>query len=121
MAGYKGFALAVIVEALAGALTGAGVVGDPPPAESQGALVVAIDVAAITDAGRASADLERALAWIRSAPSAGDGPVRIPGEATTARAGDAVAVAPGLWTKLIELSRGLGIDPPPHTDEEDRP
>jgi LDH2 family malate/lactate/ureidoglycolate dehydrogenase len=112
MAGYKGFALAIMVEALAGALTGAGVVGDPPPPESQGALMVALDVAALADADRAIADLERALAWVRSSPPAADRPVRIPGEGRAPGAGSEVAIAPGLWTALTELSARLHVDAP---------
>lgn len=115
MAGHKGFALSLVVEALAGALTGAGVVRADPPPESQGALIMAIDVAALASPQAAAQDLEVALAWVRSAPPAGKTPIRIPGENRVPDAGSQVAIAAGRWGLLMDLSRKLDVDPPPVT------
>jgi LDH2 family malate/lactate/ureidoglycolate dehydrogenase len=113
MAGYKGFALGLVVEALAGALTGAGVVRDDPPPTSQGALLVAVDVAALASPEAATRDLEAAIVWVRSAASADAEPIRIPGENRVAGAGEEVAIAARLWRMLVELSNNLAVPLPP--------
>jgi LDH2 family malate/lactate/ureidoglycolate dehydrogenase len=112
MAGYKGFALGLAVEALAGALTGAGVVSAGPPPESQGALLFAIDVSAISSPADVTRDLEAAIAWVRSGVSPGDSPIHIPGEAALAGPGAEIAIAAPVWRALIELSERLELQPP---------
>lgn len=117
MAGHKGFALALVVEALAGVLTGAGVVREDPPPESQGALIVAIEVAALVPPEAATSDLEAAIAWVRSASSAEGEPIRIPGEYRVPGAGTVLAIPARLWTQLVALSRDLDVSPPPVQEE----
>lgn len=112
MAGYKGFALGLVVEALAGALTGAGVVRSDPPPESQGALFMAIDVAAVSSLGAATGDLEAAIDWVRSASAPGAAPIRIPGEHRVAGAGSEVTIAAPVHRSLVELSARLGVHTP---------
>lgn len=115
MAGYKGFALGLVVEALAGALTGAGVVRGDPPAESQGALLIALDVGALDSLESVTQELEVAIDWVRSASPAGAPPIRIPGEHHVAGGGAEVSVAGPVYRSLLELSRGLAIrSPEPH-------
>jgi LDH2 family malate/lactate/ureidoglycolate dehydrogenase len=113
MAGHKGFALALMVEALAGALTGAGVVVPNPQPEAQGALFVAVDVAALAPLEDATEELERAIAWVRSASPSDAGPVRIPGENRAAGAGAEVSIAARQWRQLVALSETLKVDVPP--------
>ncbi len=112
LGGHKGFALGLVVEALAGALTGAGVVGAAERPESQGALIVAIDVAAPALPGNAVRDLEAAIAWVRSARSPDRRPIRIPGENRIAGAGSEVSVTAGLWNSLSKLSTKLNVNLP---------
>jgi uncharacterized oxidoreductase len=112
LGGHKGFALGLVVEALAGALTGAGVVSAVEPPESQGALMVAIDVAAFGSPKRATQDVEAAIAWVRTSASLDGKPIRIPGENRTGSAGGKVAIASRLWDLLVELSDRLGVRPP---------
>ncbi len=113
MAGHKGFALGLMVEALAGALTGAGVVSPAPPPGSQGALIVAIDLAALGPAPEITRTLEAAIAWVRSASCVDGEPVRIPGEHRVAGAGVEVAIVAPVWSRLVELSAKLGVSLPP--------
>jgi LDH2 family malate/lactate/ureidoglycolate dehydrogenase len=118
MAGHKGFALALIVEALAGALTGAGVVGEDPPAELQGALIVAVDIEALAPTVTVTGQLEEAIAWVRSAaPEAGQ-TIRIPGEHRVPGAGAEVVIPVRLWTQLVELTQELDVPPPPSRKDE---
>jgi LDH2 family malate/lactate/ureidoglycolate dehydrogenase len=112
MAGYKGFALGLVVEALAGALTGAGVVRSDPTPESQGALFIAIDVAVVSSLGAATGDLEAAIDWVRSASAPGAAPIRIPGEHRVAGAGAEVTIAAPVHRSLLELSARLGVHTP---------
>ena len=115
LGGHKGFALGLVVEALAGALTGAGVVSDVEPPESQGALIVAIHFAAFGSPMDATRDVDAAIAWVRTASSTDGSPIRIPGENRIAGAGAEVAIAARLWGSLVELSDRLGVRPPdPH-------
>jgi hydroxycarboxylate dehydrogenase B len=114
MAGHKGFGLGLLVEALAGALTGAGVVQHEPPTETQGALFVAIDVNALRPLASAAQDLEDAITWVRSARLAGAEAIRIPGEHRGA-ATDPVAVPAGVWTRMMRLGAKLGVAVPDPT------
>jgi hydroxycarboxylate dehydrogenase B len=111
MAGYKGFALSLVVEALAGAVTGAGVVRADPGPDSQGALLMAVDVSRIGSADAAVRDLETAIDWVRSAAAPNGPPIRIPGEFTVPDPG-VVTIAAPVWASLVELSGQLGVPCP---------
>lgn len=113
--GAKGFGLALLAEALAGALSGAGTVGPDPAEGEQGGFVVGIDVAGLRPPEAFSADLERALDHVRDVPAEpGVGPVRIPGEASAAtarrRAADGVPVQDHTWDRLLALAAELGVE-----------
>jgi uncharacterized oxidoreductase len=103
MAAHKGFALGLIVEALAGALTGAGVVSPDPGPESQGALLLALDVAAISSLAAVTRDVDAAIDWVRSVAGDGAEPLRIPGEFRVATP-EKVEIAGPVWSALTELS-----------------
>lgn len=118
MAGHKGFALALIVEALAGALTGAGVVSEDPPLELQGALIVAVDIAALAPPATVTDQLEQAIAWVRSAAPAAGQTIRIPGEHRVPGAGAEVVIPARLWTQLVECSQELDVPSPPSRKDE---
>jgi LDH2 family malate/lactate/ureidoglycolate dehydrogenase len=111
LGGHKGFALGLVVEALAGALTGAGVVAEVEPQESQGALLFAIDVAALASPD-AIRDVDAAITWVRSAPTADGTPIRIPGERRAGGAGSEVTIPAGLWDELAAISVRLGVSVP---------
>jgi LDH2 family malate/lactate/ureidoglycolate dehydrogenase len=102
----------LVVEALAGALTGAGVVSEVEPPESQGALIMAIDIAAFGSPADSTRDLDAAITWIRTSPSSDGKPIRIPGENRNDGAGAEVSIAAGLWDLLVELSDRLGVHAP---------
>jgi LDH2 family malate/lactate/ureidoglycolate dehydrogenase len=108
MAAYKGFALGLAVEALSGAVTGAGVVRSDPGPDAQGALLMAVDVSRIRSIDAVVRDVETALDWVRSAGSPSGPPIRIPGESTVADSG-CVTIARPVWDSLTELSDGLGV------------
>ncbi|MBF4163147.1 Ldh family oxidoreductase [Nocardioides acrostichi] len=82
--GPKGYALALIVEALAGGLTRAGTVRRDPGVEDQGALVIAFDLGDPTSAADFKEDVEGFLEWVLSSrPEHPDAPVLLPGQRAT--------------------------------------
>jgi LDH2 family malate/lactate/ureidoglycolate dehydrogenase len=116
LGGYKGFGLALVTEALAGILTASGSVSPEPASDDQGALLIAIDVAAMRPLDRFVGELERMIAYVRDVPlEAGAEPVRVPGEggaATAAeRARTGIPVQPHTWARLRALASELGIRP----------
>lgn len=79
--GHKGFSLALLVDALAGALTTAGTPSEREQTEEQGVFLVAIDISSLRDVDEFGAEVEEFLTYMKSTPVAdGSSPIRIPGE-----------------------------------------
>jgi len=124
LGGYKGYALAVMVEVLCGVLAGAGVrhsVGglyaekDIP--QDVGHFHLAIDPERTVGRERFGAVLDTMLAELRAiAPAAGHDEVLAPGDpelrAQARRERDGVPITPALWKTLNELSAELGVPVP---------
>jgi LDH2 family malate/lactate/ureidoglycolate dehydrogenase len=117
MGGHKGFGLALVAEALAGALTGAGTVSADPPVDDQGVLAIAIDVGRMRPLDDFAAEVESFLGYVRDVPAeAGAPPVRIPGESGAEEAAererDGVPVQDFTWDALHRIAGELGVAPP---------
>ena len=84
-AGAKGFGLALIAEALGGALTSAGTVSSRPADDRQGALIIAIHVDGLRPLQEFTDEVEAFTRYVKDTP-VGDGtpPVRVPGEGSAA-------------------------------------
>ena len=81
MGGVKGFGIALIVEALAGSLTGAGTARRRPSHDDQGVFMVAIDVQRLRSLSDFTADVEAFIDYVRDVPlEPGTPAVRMPGE-----------------------------------------
>jgi ureidoglycolate dehydrogenase (NAD+) len=84
MAGHKGYGIALLIESLAGVLTGAQltrqvipwIIGDPQVATGHGAAFIAIDIAAMQPIEQFKQRIDHVIAEIRQAPKA-DGAERI--------------------------------------------
>ena len=123
LGGYKGYALAVLVEVLSGVLSGSGVghgIGrlyeDDPP-QDVGHFHLAIDVDRLAGRDRAAELLGRLLGDLKAIPPApGHDEVLVPGElearARVERERDGIPLPPTLWTALSELSEDLGVTVP---------
>jgi LDH2 family malate/lactate/ureidoglycolate dehydrogenase len=123
LGGYKGYALAVLVEILSGVLSGSGVghgIGrlyeDAAP-QDVGHFHLAIDVDRLAGRERAAELLGRLLGDLKAIPSApGHDEVLVPGEpearARAERERDGIPLPPTLWATLTELSTDLGVTPP---------
>lgn len=121
--GHKGFGLALVAEALAGALTTAGTVSPTPatPAgERQGALLIALDVAQLRPLDEFAAEVESFLGYLKDTPVApGADPVRVPGEGgagTSARRHqEGITVRAFTWDALHRLADDLDVAMPATT------
>jgi LDH2 family malate/lactate/ureidoglycolate dehydrogenase len=115
--GVKGFGLAMIVEALAGALTGAGTVSAHPEHDDQGTLVIALDIGSLRPTADFVTEVEEFIAYVREVPLQPESrPVRMPGEggAQTARqrTADGVPVQSFTWRRLQELAAEFELSLP---------
>jgi ureidoglycolate dehydrogenase (NAD+) len=123
LGGYKGYALAVLVEVLSGVLSGSGVghgIGrlyeDERP-QDVGHFHLAIDVERLAGRERAAEMLGRLLGDLKAIPPApGHDEVLVPGEpearARAERERDGIPLPPTLWKSLSELSADLGVTVP---------
>ncbi|HWP35026.1 MAG TPA: Ldh family oxidoreductase [Thermodesulfobacteriota bacterium] len=117
MAGHKGYALAVAIEVLAGVLTGAGFARPDAALESQGVLVLALDIGRFVPLDRFVADVEALVAYVKSARRRpGVAEIHVPGEPAwrraQARRAAGVPVAEATWAEIVAVCRELGVTPP---------
>ena len=106
-----------MAEALAGILTGSGSVTAEPASDAQGVFCVAIDIARLRPLDAFTAELDRALAYVRDVPlEEGHTAVRFPGESGAAaeaeRLRDGVPVQPFTWQRMEDLSAQFGVPLP---------
>lgn len=79
--GHKGFGLALLADALAGALTTAGTPSEAARTEEQGFFMMAINVGSLRDLDEFMAETDEFLEYIKNTPlGRGASPIRIPGE-----------------------------------------
>jgi ureidoglycolate dehydrogenase (NAD+) len=123
LGGYKGYALAVLVEVLSGVLSGSGVghgVGrlyEEAGPQDVGHFHLALDAGRLAGRDRAAELLGRLLGDLKTVPVApGHDEVLVPGEpearAKAERERDGIPLPPTLWTTLEALSGELGVSPP---------
>jgi LDH2 family malate/lactate/ureidoglycolate dehydrogenase len=132
-AGHKGYALMLLVELLAGALTGAGVT-QRPQEELTGVLgwggnstfLVVLDVAHFTEVGRFFEDVDgliERLHGVKSAP--GFDRVRVPGEpeaeSRKAKAASGIQVPQVIWDQIARIAAECRVDLSDIVDRGARP
>ncbi len=114
LGGAKGFALALLVEALAGVVSGAGAVSADPGPDDQGLFLLAFDPARFGAPDEIAQRLEAMLAYVLDAPRReGADPLRAPGSGLPPLPLDPTArftVAAPLAERLAALARELGAD-----------
>jgi uncharacterized oxidoreductase len=115
--GVKGFALGLLAEALAGALTWAGTVSAEPAEAQQGVLIIAIDIAQLRPLADFTAEVESFARYVVDTPlEPGAAPIRLPGEGSAATARRrrvmGVPVRAFTWQILLQLGGELGVPPP---------
>jgi uncharacterized oxidoreductase len=112
---YKGFGLALVVEALAGALSPAGTSRPEGPSGANGLFVMALDIAHFREPDDFTAAFADLLDYVQSPPfAAGVEHITIPGEpernARRARA-EGVDVDEETWRQLVEAGTSVGVPP----------
>jgi hydroxycarboxylate dehydrogenase B len=115
--GVKGFGLALVAEALGGALTGAGTVSDETAPERQGVFLIAVDVTRLKPLADFSREIERFGRYVKDTPLAdGASPIRLPGENSAAtaeqRRAEGLPVQPFTWKALLGLAADYGVEAP---------
>jgi ureidoglycolate dehydrogenase (NAD+) len=123
LGGYKGYALAVLVEVLSGALAGAGVGHDvgglyeEGDTQDVGHFHLVIDPDRLAGRARFAESLGGLLQALKAmSPATGHDEVLVPGEpearAQAERERDGIPLPPTLWVTLSDLSSELGVTVP---------
>jgi uncharacterized oxidoreductase len=118
--GHKGYALALLVELLSGALTGNGVTERPGPTPVQGAggnpaFILALDIAHFTDPAHYAATTEAFFERLKAVrPATGSAGVMIPGEPEemqrAVRAAAGITVSDATWAQILEVAGQHGVE-----------
>ena len=114
-AGHKGYALGVMIEMLAGGLSGAGYVSDAAVAHGNGVLFQVMNIAAFEDTGNFKRRTRELIAHVKSSrPQAGVDEVLFPGEpeyrTTLRRQRDGIELPVSLWEAIGELAADVSVD-----------
>ena len=113
--GYRGFALSLMVEVLAGILSGSGFANpNPGPEEMNGILILALDPARFMPLDRFRSQVDQLTAYVKtSRPMPGIGPVHIPGERSREEAErrrrEGIALNQQTWDKVAGVLQDLGL------------
>ncbi len=111
--GHKGYALNIMVDLIAGALTGAGVSGQDTPT-GNGILMMAIRIDDFVDTEEFVAAVEELRAWVKSSKKKpGVDEIIYPGEIeadSIARIEkDGIVVPPGIWKEILDTAEKVDV------------
>jgi len=113
--GHRGFALSLVVEVLAGILSGAGAANPHPgPEEMNGIFVLALDPARFVPLDQFRFQVDQLTAYMKtSRPMPGVGPVHIPGEKSREEAErrrrQGIGLTQQTWQRLAGVLQDLGL------------
>jgi uncharacterized oxidoreductase len=116
MAAHKGFGLALVVEALAGALSPAGTSRPGGPSGGNGLFCMALDVAHFCAPEEFAATFGSLIDYVQSPPYAsGVTGVLIPGEPERRyqqeREASGIAIEDATWAQIVEAGTSVGVPP----------
>jgi hydroxycarboxylate dehydrogenase B len=111
--GHKGFGLALMIDILAGALSGAGCCRQENVPARDGVLLIALDVEQFTDRVRFYEQVRELVAYIKACPPApGFEEVLVPGETefreAQQRRRSGITIDENIWQKFSALANQLG-------------
>jgi uncharacterized oxidoreductase len=114
IAGHKGFALALMIDVLGGALSGAGCSGSGNTRLQNGVLMVAIDIAKFTPLEDFYTRVDELVAHVKSSPLApGFDEILVPGEIEARReqqgSQEGITLDDETWRQIQETAAALGI------------
>ncbi len=113
--GHKGYALGVMIEMLAGGLSGAGYVSEDAVTHGNGVLFQVMNIEAFEDIAAFKRRTRDLIAHVKSART-GDGVAEVlfPGEpeyrSTQRRRREGIALPENLWREFVALAAALGIE-----------
>ena len=112
--GHKGFALGIVAELLAGALSGAGCTGKKRERTGNGIYFQAINIEALLPYDEFIETVQEQIAWVKSArPQPGVDEVLFPGEpeyrAAQQRSAHGIPVEDTIWQEIVETAESLGV------------
>ncbi len=113
--GHKGYALGVMIEMLAGGLSGAGYVSEAAVTHGNGVLFQVMNIAAFEDVDQFKRRTRELIAHVKSSkPRAGVDEVLFPGEpeyrSAQRRQQDGIELPDSLWRAFNELAAEIGVD-----------
>jgi len=113
--GYKGFGLCLVMDILAGALSGAGCSGSSDAMGLQGLFLTVIDVASFTTPEEFKRQVSDFILYLKSSPRLpGVAEILIPGEPEfreqRRRLREGIAVDAETWRQIVETVRVGGLD-----------
>ena len=114
IAAHKGFALALMIDVLGGALSGAGCSGSGNTRLQNGVLMIAMDIAKFTPLDDFYTHVDELVAHVKSSPLApGFDEILVPGEIEARReqqrAEEGIPLDDETWRQLQETAAALGI------------
>jgi uncharacterized oxidoreductase len=114
MAGHKGTALALVVEVLAGILSGAGAIGPAPGPVRNGVFLLLVEIARFLPLADFTRQVTDLIGFVKSSePAPGVTEVLVPGEpearSEAARRRDGIPVEEETWRQIDEIATELGV------------
>jgi len=115
--GYKGFGLAVMIDIIAGALSGAGTCRADAPEPSDGLFMLALEVERFVPRADFDCQVEQLIAHVKSSrPAPGFTEIFFPGELEhreqKRRLEVGVDIDKTTWELILEAGRKVGVSPP---------
>lgn len=112
--GHKGFGLAVVVDILAGALSGAGCSRANSPQTGNALFISVLQIDAFTRPKDFYAEVDEFIDWVKSSPpQEGFGEVLLPGENShlirAEREAQGLDVDEAAWKQIAEIAEGLSV------------
>jgi uncharacterized oxidoreductase len=112
--GHKGYALGIVAELLAGALSGAGCTGKEREEKGNGVFFQAINIAALLPYDEFIQTVQEQIAWVKSARTQpGVSEILFPGEpeyrTAQQRSAQGIPVEDSIWQEIVETADSLGV------------
>lgn len=113
--GHKGYSLSLVVEALAGALTGNGCDGEVKSGITNGVFIVVVKIENFVPLNIFKSTIDRLISTVKSSPRAeGFNEILIPGEPERReeekRSKDGIPIPDASWESIVKVCRAYGLD-----------
>ncbi len=115
--GYKGYGLAMMIDAIAGGLSWAGCSSEEPTRGGSGYLALAIKIESFIDIEEYKQEIGRLIDWVRSSPTQpGVERIYLPGEieaeTRAEREANGIPMAESTWQELVQTADELNVSVP---------